>query len=68
MTDEAENVKILLGKISEIVNMIHNDTRRVKINRIYVDEQKLQDYLMLHTEDKKLVDEFIKETNKLEEK
>ena len=68
MTNEAENVKILLGKISEIVNMIHNDTRRVKINRIYVDEQKLQDYLMLHTEDKKLVDEFIKETNKLEEK
>ena len=68
MTDEAENVKILLGKISEIVNMIHNDTRRVKINRIYVDEQKLQDYLMLHTEDKKLVDEFIKETKGLEEK
>ena len=68
MTDEAENVKILLGKISEIVNMIHNDTRRVKINRIYVDEQKLQDYLMLHTEDKKLVNELIEETKGLEEK
>jgi len=60
--------QILIDKINTISNMIHNDIRRGKVNRIYVDEQQLQDYLMLHTEDKKLVDEFIKETNKLEEK
>ena len=67
MTDEAENVKILLDKVSKLVSML-DDIGRGKVNRIYVDEQKLQDYLMLHTEDKKLVDELIEETNKLEEK
>ena len=62
-----KHVKILLDKVSKLVSML-DDIGRGKVNRIYVDEQKLQDYLMLHTEDKKLVDEFIKETNKLEEK
>ena len=45
-----------------------DDIRRGKINRIYVDEQQLQDYLIQHPEAKELVEELIEETNKLEEK
>ena len=66
--EDVDDKQILIDKINNITNMIHDDIGRGKVNRIYVDEQKLQDYLMLHTEDKKLVDEFIKETKGLEEK
>ena len=62
-----KHVKILLDKVSKLVSML-DDIGRGKVNRIYIDEQKLQDYLIQHPEAKELVDEFIKETNKLEEK
>ena len=67
MTDVEERVKILLDKVSKLVSML-DDIGRGKINRIYVDEQKLQDYLIQHPEDKELVDELIEETRGLEEK
>ena len=75
--EHKDDKQILIDKINNITNMIHDDIRRGKRNRIYVDEQTLQDYLMLHTEDRKLIDELIwtfynmstaDETNKLEEK
>ena len=60
--------QILIDKINNITNTIHNNIGRGKVNRIYIDEQKLQDYLIQHPEAKELVDEFIKETKGLEEK
>ena len=60
--------QILIDKINTISNMIHNDIRRGKVNRIYVDEQQLQDYLIQHPEAKELVEELIEETKGLEEK
>ena len=63
-----DDKQILIDKINNISNEIHNDIRRGKVNRIYVDEQKLQDYLIRHPEDKELVYGLIEETNKIKEK
>ena len=62
-----KHVKILLDKVSKLVSML-DDIGRGKVNRIYVDEQKLQDYLIQHPEAKELVEELIEETKGLEEK
>ena len=66
-TEEIKAIKILLDKVSKLVSML-DDIGRGKVNRIYVDEQKLQDYLIQHPEAKELVDELIEETKGLEEK
>ena len=57
--EDVDDKQILIDKINNITNMIHDDIGLGKVNRIYVDEQQLQDYLIQHPEAKELVDELI---------